>query len=344
MKDDAYAILRVKPLTWSAVSAMTRHGRRLGPDMDHIDRVRSAKNRQGSEWTEDVGNLRACMESVMLHHAAKPRKGAPVGSHMLLTASASYFRPGNPSEMGTWDADRLEIWLAANLDWINRRWPKQLAAWRLDLDEATPHLDCFLVPIHAWKTKTGKVVTQVSHRNAFGSSRQSFAQLQNAYAAAMQPLGLKRGRPRSVTGAVHVHPAELRRRMAADAKNQRAIGIGVAAVLRGDLRRLRLDPVGRIVADIAPRVPVGIRPRLLDMIQPGGRALVNFEMRLCRSVARTVASMAETLVLDTKADRDRAAVLAEEAEAIRADLVALGLLAPEGIESGLEALARELVR
>jgi hypothetical protein len=118
---------------------MTRHGRRQGSEMDHVDRSRSPLNRHGSEWHDQAADLRACMEAVTKRHGAVHRKGSPLGSHMLLTASPEYFRPENPTAMGTWDQARLDSWLTANLDWINRRWPGQVASWRLDLDEATPH-------------------------------------------------------------------------------------------------------------------------------------------------------------------------------------------------------------
>ena len=100
-------------------AAMTRHGRRTGPGLDHIDKARSAKNRFGSDWSDDASNLRDCMQRVMQHHNATLRKNAPVGSHLLLTASAGYFRPGRPNELGTWDQHRLDSWLNANLPWVS---------------------------------------------------------------------------------------------------------------------------------------------------------------------------------------------------------------------------------
>jgi hypothetical protein len=342
---DAYAILRVKPLkSWSQISAMARHGRRLGEDMDHIDRMRSPINRSGSDWHADAGDLRACIQAVAAHHGAKPRKGAPLGSHLLLTASAGYFRPDDPGALGTWDPARLEAWLSANLKWVRERWPQRVAAWRLDLDESTPHLDVFLVPVHQWKTRGGKTLTQVSHRSAFGSSRRSFTLLQNDYAAAMAPLGLKRGRPRSVTGAVHVHPAVLRRQMSKEADHQRALGVGVPAILRGDLRRLSIGPNGRVSADVASRVPPGARGRLLDLIQPAGPTLARFERNLARSAGRLVKTMMEELVSDQRQQRDEVAVLFEEAARLRDELSGLGVGVPVGIEVRLDALARDLVR
>jgi hypothetical protein len=218
--------------------------------------------------------------------------------------------------MGTYDADRLETWLAVNLKWVHERWPGQLAAWRLDLDEVTPHLDVFLVPIHRWQTKSRKTVTQVSHRAAFGTSRRSFGELQNAYAKAMESLGLRRGRPRSVTGAVHVHPAELRRRMSIDAAQQKAQKIGLGAILRRDVRMLRLDEKGAPAADFSGSVPVGARPRLLDLCKPAWPALMRFERDLMFQARRLVKDTLRDLVDAAAIDREEASRTLDEARDI----------------------------
>jgi hypothetical protein len=317
MKPEAYAILRVTPLkSWSQVSAMSRHGRRIGSDMDHIDRDRSSMNRAGSDWPCDAGDLRTCMQTVMEHHGAKLRKGAPVGSHVLLSASAAYFRPHDPGAMGTWDPERVETWLSANLAWANRRWPSQIAAWRLDLDEATPHLDLFLVPIHHWKTRGGKTVCQVSHRNAFAASRRSFTMLQDEYAKQMEPLGLKRGRPRSVTRAVHVHPAVLRRQMAQEAAHQQAVKVGTGALLRRDVRMLRLDEKGSPAADFSASVPVGARRRLLEICRPAWRLLMRLERELMFQAKRFVADSMRELLAEASIDRQEASRTLDDAREI----------------------------
>jgi hypothetical protein len=312
-----YAILRVTPLrSWSAVSAMTRHGRRQGSDMAHVDRSRSPLNRHGSEWHDQPADLRACMEAVTTYHGAVRRKGSPLGSHLLLTASPEYFRPENPTAMGTWDQARLDAWLKANVEWVRCRWPGQVASWRLDLDEATPHCDFFLVPIHHWRTRGGKTVTQVSHRHAFGASRRSFAALQDDYAKAMEPLGLKRGRPRAVTGAVHVHPAELRRRMAVDAARQRGLTIGLGAILRRDIRQLGKTPDGAPTATFSAVVPFGQRNRLLDICRPSWPALMRFERELGFQARRLASQVIDELTSTAQSDREEASRTLNEARDI----------------------------
>ncbi len=345
MKPDAYAILRVTPLkSCSQVSAMSRHGRRVGSDMDHVDRAWSSMNRAGSDWPCDAGDLRTCMQTVMEHHGAKLRKGAPVGSHVLLSASAAYFRPHDPGAMGTWDAERLETWLSANLAWANQRWPKQVAAWRLDLDEATPHLDLFLVPVHHWKTRGDKTVVQVSHRNAFAASRRSFTMLQDEYAKRMEPLGLRRGKPRSVTGAVHVHPAVLRRQMAQEAAHQKAIKVGMGAILRRDLRSLRAGPDGSPQAQFSALVPLGQRARLLDLCRPAWPLLMRFEREMLFHARRFTSDTLTELTTAATVERDEARRAVDEASIIVEMPRAAGRAPALEAEYRLAALVRQLAR
>lgn len=343
--DQPYAILRVQPLkSWSAVSAMTRHGRRQGDDMDHVDGSRSSLNRHGTAWNNDPLDLRSCMEAVAQHHDAKRRKNSPVGSHLLLSASPIYFRPTNPSETGVWDDQRLETWLKKNLEWVDRRWPTQVAAWRLDLDETTPHLDIFLVPVAYRRTRGGRNKCEVSHREAFGKSRKSFVELQSAYAEAMKPLGLARGRPRAVTGAVHVNPAVVRLQMKSHAEQQRALKIGTAGILRRDLSSLRLGPDGDLHADFASRVPVGVRVRFLNLIRPAAPTLIRFERHVRLSIMRLANETAESIVGLAQADRRESADLLDEARWLHEELSRRGVFTPAGIANQLEFLVGELVR
>lgn len=344
-----FAILRVQPLrSWSAVEAMSRHGRREVVDVEHCDRQRSGLNRAGSQWA-DPNDVRACVEAAAAHHGARWRKGAPRASHVLVTASPSFFRPADPGAVGTWDQARLDNWLAANLEWASRRWPNQIACWRLDLDESTPHCDIFVVPINHYRTRGGREVSEVSHRTAFGSSRRSFAELQDAYAKEMAPLGLARGRPRSVTKAYHVNPGEYRRRLKVETERTRAMRIGAAGILRGDVTSLGLDAAGRLTANFHARVPVGARPRFVDLMRPAGPELTAFQRRIGHLGKRYLREMLDMLV-DAKQDRDAAQKDRKDAADILFDagleLLELRRLgaAPIGRETKLQELAAELTR
>ena len=272
------------------------------------------------------------------------RKGAPIASHVLLSASPSYFRPDSPEASGTWDATQLEAWLTENLAWLRSRWPNQVACWRLDLDESTPHLDVFIAPINRYKTRGGREIAEVSHRSAFGNGRQSFARLQDEYAKAMQGLGLSRGRPRTATRAHHVNPAAFRRQLALDVRRQRAMTIGLAGLLRGDIRALSIAKSGIMKASFASRVPAGARPRFLSLIQPAGGYLIAFEKKMVRAVQRTTDAMVEFVVTDAETDRRAAAETLIEANGILDEMSRLGLYGPAGSRSRLQELVLELVR
>jgi hypothetical protein len=328
---------------------MSRHGRREVVDVEHCDRQRFRLNRAGSKWA-NPDDVRACVEGAAVDHGARWRKGAPRASHVLVTASPSFFRPGDPDAVGTWDQARLDAWLAANLEWASRRWPNQIACWRLDLDESTPHCDIFVVPINRYRTRGGREVTEVSHRSAFGSSRRSFAELQDDYATAMAPLGLARGRPRSVTKAHHVNPAEFRRKLKVEAERSKAMRIGAAGLLRGDITNLSLNAAGELAVDFHARVPMGARPRFLHLMRPARSELAVFQRRMAWLAKRHLKEMADIL-FDAAQEREAAQKDRKDAADILFDagleLLELRRLmgsAPAGREAKIRDLAAALTR
>lgn len=90
---------------------------------------------------------------------------------------------------------------------LDKRW--RVACWRLDLDEKTPHLSVFVVPLRQSLSKTGESKTWVSVRTHLGKRHQLSA-LQDWAGEVCAPIGLVRGRPWSETGARHVSPSRYR--------------------------------------------------------------------------------------------------------------------------------------
>ncbi|MDE0880059.1 MAG: hypothetical protein OSB00_15565 [Sphingomonas bacterium] len=90
---------------------------------------------------------------------------------------------------------------------LDKRW--RVACWRLDLDERTPHLSVFVVPLRQSLSKTGESKTWVSVRTHLGKRHQLSA-LQDWAGEVCAPIGLVRGRPWSETGARHVSPSRYR--------------------------------------------------------------------------------------------------------------------------------------
>ncbi|NJL11061.1 MAG: hypothetical protein HC908_15280 [Calothrix sp. SM1_7_51] len=103
---------------------------------------------------------------------------------MLLSASAEYFRPYAPASGGTYDKQRLDDFVLATKTWLLSAWGKQIIRAELHLDEMTPHIHAYLVPLD----ERGKL----NCRELFGTS-QKLQQLQDSFASAVEHLGISRG-------------------------------------------------------------------------------------------------------------------------------------------------------
>lgn len=112
------------------------------------------------------------------------RKNAVLCVEFLLSASPEFFRPDESSRAGYWELEKLDQWKAANRDWLVERYAKNLIRAELHLDEATPHIHAYVVPLDQ-KEKL--------NCRAFLGGRKEMVELQTDYARAMEPLGLERG-------------------------------------------------------------------------------------------------------------------------------------------------------
>lgn len=291
----AFAAIRVKRLDdWKQVGTQEKHGKREGYEYDHCDPARRHLNQFGTDLAgADGREVAACMQQQIEQAGAKQRKGAAVGAHLLAIASPEYFRPGDPSAVGTFDTKRVEEFRDATLSAIRKRYGP-IAAWRLDLDEATPHLDVFLVPMSKRETKTGKSKVEVSYRDAFGGTRHKLEELQTWFAGELQHLGLKRGEPRSATNAKHVSPRDLHKRLVNEVQElefarirveererqvtEREREVSLAEKLMGDFRDL--------VATVREKMPAW-QKAILRMPEPQKSELLEVAKELGREVVRT---------------------------------------------------------
>jgi hypothetical protein len=114
----------------------------------------------------------------------KIRKDGVLCVEILLTASPEYFRPGDRGKAGLWDSQQLKDWKRANQDWLSAKFGDRLVRAELHLDESTPHIHAYLVPLD----EKGKL----NCKSIFGG-REKLSLFQDSYAAAMRPLGLERG-------------------------------------------------------------------------------------------------------------------------------------------------------
>ena len=112
------------------------------------------------------------------------RKNAVLCVEMLLTASPEYFRPDDPSRAGHYEPERLADFRASVHSWLDSEYGDRIVRAELHLDESTPHIHAYLVPLD----ERGKL----NCRGIFGG-RQKLSQFQDSFANAMSPLGLERG-------------------------------------------------------------------------------------------------------------------------------------------------------
>ncbi|MGB5634947.1 MAG: MobV family relaxase [Waterburya sp.] len=112
------------------------------------------------------------------------RKNGVLCVEMLLTASPEYFRPDDPSRAGYYEPKKLADFQQSVSSWLNDEYGDRIVRAELHLDESTPHIHAYLVPLD----ERGKL----NCRGIFGG-RQKLSQFQDSFANAMSPLGLERG-------------------------------------------------------------------------------------------------------------------------------------------------------
>lgn len=248
--------VRVKPLKkWSDVSNATRHGRREDPAR-HVDRSRTHLNHHYG-WTLDEGgqpvlrkqdepvDIEAAFRASAEHHGAKWRKGAIVGTELLFIASPEFFTdagaPGSPEYLA-----HAKEWAVACASSVKKRYPSMAAAVRIDLDEKTPHVSVFMLPMYEKQTaprlrkdgtrgKPRAARKTISHNTLFGGTGdegpKKMSALQDWAAECMAEHGyqLERGTPKKNKGPDHLTPAEGRRRIAQAAEAEEAAKEALAA-------------------------------------------------------------------------------------------------------------------
>ncbi len=137
----------------------------------------------------------------LLQGAERRNRETVLCRDVVLSASPSYFRPGREDQAGVFDHDRMKAWTVAALGWAKRQWPDQLASAVLHLSEGCVHLHCLVVP----RVKTAAGGWKLNSKALF--DRQRLRDLQSSYAAAMAPLGIRRGEEGS--DAVHTEVAQF---------------------------------------------------------------------------------------------------------------------------------------
>ncbi|PSB03112.1 MobV family relaxase [Merismopedia glauca] len=178
----AYGICRIQKLKAGSLNGSGRHTNRESPT-PNADPQRQHIRIIGAPDTKDIPNL----ETLVRQHIGEQtiRKNAVLAVEFLLTASPEYFRPDDPARSGYYDPQRLESFQQQACQWLVDRYGSRIVRAELHLDESTPHIHAYLVPLD----DKGKL----NCRGLLGGSRHRLSELQDDFASSMAPLGLQRG-------------------------------------------------------------------------------------------------------------------------------------------------------
>lgn len=170
----AYAIIRTQKLkTKQDIAGAGSHAFRLRdtpnarPGVRNYNLVKTDNN----DLNQAVSNR---IESV----GAKTRKDSVRAIEFLLTASPEFFENASKKT--------IEDWAKKNREWIREQYGSQnLVSAVLHMDETTPHIHAYVVPV----TADGRL----SAKDMIGGTRHRHRELWTDYAQAMKEFGLVRG-------------------------------------------------------------------------------------------------------------------------------------------------------
>jgi 5S rRNA maturation endonuclease (ribonuclease M5) len=176
-----HAIARIAKLKSGSVGASGQHTRRARETLNanpEISNIRFI----GQPDSPDLPSLETIVRERIGDQTI--RKNGVLCVEMLLTASPEYFRPDDPSKAGYYEPERLADFQQSVHSWLDKEYGDRIVRAELHLDESTPHVHAYLVPLD----ERGKL----NCRGIFGG-REKLSQFQDSYANALSPLGLERG-------------------------------------------------------------------------------------------------------------------------------------------------------
>ena len=176
-----HAIARIAKLKGGGIAASEQHTKRQRETPNANPEVRNIRF-IGQPDTAYTPDLEALVKQRIGEQTI--RKNAVECVEMVLTASPEYFRPDDPGRAGYYHPQQLESFQQAVHQWLDEKYGDRIVRAELHLDEATPHIHAYLVPLD----EKGKLNCRV----LFGG-REKLSKFQDSYALAMAPLGLERG-------------------------------------------------------------------------------------------------------------------------------------------------------
>ncbi|MFN6568215.1 MobV family relaxase [Dendronalium sp. ChiSLP03b] len=179
----AYAIARLKKLKHSNLAGSASHTNRERetPNADPTkENIRFIGSLDPEERLEDL-----VLAKIAEHEQKrKIRTDGVYAVEFLLSASPSYFRPDCPNQAGYYDPQKLDDWLEATHQWLADEYGERIVRAELHLDEATPHIHAYFVPVD----DEGQL-----RCNHFFDGRQKIQLFQDSYYDTMRLIGLERG-------------------------------------------------------------------------------------------------------------------------------------------------------
>ncbi|MFN6454709.1 MAG: MobV family relaxase [Nostoc sp. EfeVER01] len=179
----AYAIARLKKLKRGNISGSASHTarERETPNADPTQKnIRFIGSLNPEERLEDLV-LAKIGEN---EQKRKIRTDAVYCVELLLSASPNYFRPNCPTQAGYYEPQKLDDWLEATHQWLADEYGSRIVRAELHLDEATPHIHAYFVPVD----DQGQL-----RCNHFFDGRQKIHEFQDSYYQTMRLIELERG-------------------------------------------------------------------------------------------------------------------------------------------------------
>lgn len=220
MKQPTYSCVRIKKIrTATDARNAYRHGARIRGSFGKsaVDPYRSHLNQHFSfnpdtsefEQVAQCPDYREEIEARRDAAGARRPKNGTFATEMMFTASPALFSASD----GSTDLDKAHAWAIACLDISQEKYGNQCIAARLDLDETTPHLSVFILPMYektyggANRTSRRKPRRTVSHNKVFGGP-DDLRKMQDWAADNLRNKGFDvvRGRPVEETKARNFQP------------------------------------------------------------------------------------------------------------------------------------------
>lgn len=195
--------------SFSKIGKAGKHNYRLDSEAlrNHINQEMTKFNEVLFGSNDLIADCKARINQADKCANGKLRSNAVLAVEMILSASPAFFNdPENP--------DNLDNWKKANIDWLKKEYGPNFVNAVLHRDESTEHIHAFIIPIDA--------DNKLNCRCILGG-RDTLKNLQTNSYEAVKHLGLKRGTPKIITGAVHKQPSVWHGEQQEIAKDEKSI-------------------------------------------------------------------------------------------------------------------------